>query len=499
MREKFPLGRTLLPLLLGLSLYGCGGGNGGSSGPSPVATTPSTPVVSPSTPPAADPVKLPDISKLFEWTHEERVVGFSHSAGILATEPFLSSGTPGSLPDADPAMAARAASTVYQYGKNPDGTVRTNNTVDDYMSHNKISGLLVIKNGAVAIERYAMGMDRKTLWDSKSAGKSVVSTLMGAAIKDGSIKSLDDTAEKYVPELAGSAYEGVTLRNMLHMSSGVRWNENYLDPASDIVAIIDCVAKKAAGCILDHMKSLPRAKDGGTGAPVAQGEIWNYSTGEAFLSGLIVQRATGKSLSKYMQQAIWQPFGMEADGNWWLESTGGVSFGGGGFNATLRDYGRFGLFVLNNGKLTNGTSVLPDNWVRDSITWIAGSAAPGYGDNGIYGNMWWFNPAYDDGVNSPSPLFVDAVAPLQNTTAAGGAVPVQGRATGVVSDWTFMAIGVYGQMIAINQRENLVVVHWGVWDKPDPTCCRATSPSYVANNPYVEEAVFVNALTEALH
>ncbi|MBS0343112.1 MAG: serine hydrolase [Proteobacteria bacterium] len=498
MRERLSLRRTLpqgLVLALGLSLYGCGGG---SSSSAPAATT-TPPAVSTTTPPAEEPLKLPDIAKLFEWTHDERVVGFSHSAGILATEPFLSSGTPGSLPDADPAVAARAANTVYQYGKNPDGTVRTANSVDDYMNHNKISGLLVIKNGAVALERYAMGMDRKTLWDSKSAGKSVVSTLMGAALKDGSIQSLDDTVEKYVPELAGSAYEGVTLRNMLHMSSGVTWNENYLDPASDIVAIIDCVAKKAAGCILEHMKSLPRAKDSSTGTPVAQGEVWNYSTGEAFLSGLIVQRATGKTLSKYMQQAIWQPFGMEADGNWWLESTGGVSFGGGGFNATLRDYGRFGQFVLNNGKLADGTSVLPDNWVRDSITWIESSAAPGYGDNGIYGNMWWFNPAYDDGVNNPDPLFVDVAAPLQDTTAAGGAVPVQGRSAGVVSDWTFMAIGVYGQMIAINQRENLVVVHWGVWDKPDPTCCRASSPSYVANNPYVEEAVFVNALTAALH
>jgi CubicO group peptidase (beta-lactamase class C family) len=205
-----------------------------------------------------------------------------------------------------------------------------------------------------------------------------------------------------------------------------------------------------------------------------------------------------------MQSKIWQPFGMEANGNWWLESVGGVSFGGGGFNANLRDYGRFGLFVLNNGKLANGTSVLPDNWGRDSITWTAISAAPGYGDNGTYGNMWWFNPAYDDGVHNASPLFVNVGAPLQDTTVPTGAVAVQSRGPvqgqpGSVSDWTFMAIGVYGQMIAINQRENLVVVHWGVWDKPDPHCCDATDPAYIANNPYNEEAVFVNALTQALH
>ncbi|WP_233888714.1 serine hydrolase domain-containing protein [Paraburkholderia flagellata] len=487
MSEKSFPWRRFLPqsalLVMSLSLFACGGGSDGSS-------------------PAS--IKLPALSNLFNWTQAEKVVGFSHSAEILSTEPFKSSGNPGNLPDAASAVAALAANTVYQYGKNPDGTLRTNNTVDDYMNHNKISGLLVIKNGAVALERYAMGMDRNTLWDSKSAGKSVVSVLMGAALKDGSIKSLDDTVEKYVPELAGSAYQGVTLRNLLHMSSGVAWNENYLDSRSDIVAVINCVAHKTAGCILNHMKTLARAKDANTGAPTAQGTVWNYSTGEAFVSGLVVQRATGMSLSKYIQSKIWQPFGMEADGNWWLESDGGVSFGGGGFNATLRDYGRLGLFVLNNGKLANGTSVLPDNWVTDSTTWISQSAVPGYADNGSYGNMWWFNPAYDDGVHNASPLFTNIGAPLQNTTVPTGAVPVQSRGPvqdqpGASSDWTFMAIGVFGQMIAINQRENLVVVEWGVWDKPDPHCCDSTDPTYIANNPYNEEAIFVNALTEALH
>jgi CubicO group peptidase (beta-lactamase class C family) len=201
------------------------------------------------------------------------------------------------------------------------------------------------------------------------------------------------------------------------------------------------------------------------------------------------------SLEKYLQQKIWQPYGMEADGNWW--SANGVSFGGSGLSATLRDYGRFGLFIMNNGVLANGTKVLPDNWVKDAITWSSASASPEYADNGQYGYMWWFNPAYDNGL-APSPVTLNMAAPLQDTDAAGGAVRVQAQPASV-ADWTFAALGIYGQMIAINQREKLVVVQWATWDKTDPTCCDTASASYNARDPYNEEAVFLNALIKALH
>lgn len=478
-RLTLRVGTTCLTLVL---LCACGGGD------------------------SAPAVKLPDPSKMFSWTTSEKVIGFSHSADLFPVESF-SAGTAQALPTGNAAQQALAQSVTYQYGSNADGSARTGNTVDDYMAHSKATGLLVIKNGTVVLEKYAMGVNASTLWDGKSVSKSVTSTLVGAAIKDGLIHSLDDTVETYVPELRGSAYEGVKLLHMIRMASGVKWNENELDPTADLPAMLKCATGAGAdACILNFMKTLPRATDSNTGAPAVPGAVFNYNTGEAYLTGLAVQRATGMSLAKYLEQKIWKPAGMEAGGNWWTFN--GVSTGGSGFNATLRDFGRFGQFILNNGVLANGTKVLPDNWVRDATTWTAASAIPYYADNGQYGYMWWFSPSYEDepigGTNHPSPIYVDVGAPIQNADASGGAVPIQARPPvqgqpSSVSDWTFAAVGIYGQMIAINQRENLVVVQWSAWDKPDPVCCDKTSVEYDASNPYNEEAVFVNALLKALH
>ncbi len=475
----------LLGMALGL-LSGCGGSDG------------SDPPVTP----------LPDPQAMFSWSTQQKVIGFSNSAALFPVQTMAHGSVTYPLPMASGGIQKQALQATYQYGSNADGSAHTGNTVNDFMTHNQVTGLLVIKNGQIVLEKYAMGINAATLWDGKSVSKSVTSTLMGAAIKDGYIGSLNDPVDNYVPELKGSAYEGVSLRNMLHMSSGVVWNENELDPTADLPALLRCVDTVGdnVNCVLNLMKTRPHAIDPSTGLPAAPGAIFNYSTGEAFLSGLAIQRATGMSLASYLQKKIWQPFGMQSNGNWWTWN--GVSFGAGGFNATLRDYGRFGLFVLNNGVLPDGTHVLPDNWITDATTWTANSALPGYADNGQYGYMWWFSPAYDDdlvgGTNQASPIFANVGAPLQNTDNPAGAIPVQERAPvqgqqASVSDWTFAAIGIYGQMIAINQRENLVVVQWSVWDKPSPTCCNPADPEYVASDPYNEQSVYLNALLIALH
>ena len=456
---------------------------------------------------SAAPGRLPEIGKLFSWTVSEKVLGFSHSADIMATDPFMASGHAKALPRASSDVVARVNALAYQYGKNPDGTTKQNNTMDDYMVRNQVTGLLIIKDGAIVTERYAMGLDERTVWDSKSAGKSVVSTLMGAAVKDGLIKSLEDPVERYVPEMAGTAYEGVTLQNLLRMASGVKWNENYLDPTSDIDIDVACMASRVANCTLNHLKTLPHARRFRIGPQIPQGKVWHYSTGDAFISGLVVQRATGMSLAKYLQLKIWQPFGMEADGVWWLDAPGGVGSGGGGFNATLRDYGRFGLFVLNNGVLADGTRVLPDSWMRDATTWTEAAVIPKVAPYGVYGYMWWHYPAHDDQLNDPGPLLTGIAAPLPNTTVGMGKPAAEREKTmtaalgrdGDAADWTFSAVGVYGQMIAVNPRENLVVVQWAVWDKPSPSCCNKSSPLFDARDQYDERAVFVNAVTKALH
>jgi CubicO group peptidase (beta-lactamase class C family) len=276
---------------------------------------------------------------------------------------------------------------------------------------------------------------------------------------------------------------------MLRMASGVQWNEDYLDPISDFNFIYNCIAKQIPNCVLPHMQTLPRAIDPVTNLPAVQGDLWDYSTGEAYLVGLVLQRATGASIGKYLEETVWKPYGMEHDGRWLLDSRGGASFGGIGFNATLRDYGRFAQFVLNNGVLPNGTHALPAGWVRDATTWTAASALEGYADNGQYGYFWWFNPAYDDAINHAAPLATRTRAPLQRTTAANVAPMTRSTA-----DWTFTGLGIFGQGMAINQRENLIVIQWGTWDRPDPVDL-AVDPQ----DPYNMEAVFINALTDALH
>ena len=421
---------------------------------------------------AAQPCySLPDPAHVFEWTQAERLVGESHSKDIYATETFRTSIFP-----SVPFQKMSAPAIKYQYG----GKTRT---VEDYMKREHAAGLLILKDGKIVVEKYK-GIDENTLWQSMSIAKSVLSTLVGIALKDGKIHSLDETIELYVPEVIGSAYEGVTIRNMLRMASGVQWVEDeYEDPATDANHVLaTCIGERIPNCTLDRLLSLPRV------AP--QGTVWNYNTGEAHLLGLVVQRATGKSLAKYLEQKVWKPMRAEHDGVWIRESDGGPSFGGVGFNATLRDYGRFGQLILNNGALPNGSNPLPDNWVQDATTWFAPSSIAGFADNGQYGYMWWFYPAYDDGINNPSPLTTKTgpVSPQRTT----GQAPIQ--LTDRTSDWTFAGYGIYGQMLAVNPIEKIVMVQFATWESANPVDLEE-----FPDNPYNEEGVFLNAVIDALH
>lgn len=423
---------------------------------------------------------LPDPTLLFEWTTQEKQVGFSHSTSIYATE-TVHAGPSTALPKIS------MPPVIYQYA----GQFRN---VDDYIASQKVTGLLVMKDGKIALERYAGGATALTLWESKSVGKSVLSTLVAIALKEGKIGSLDDAIDdnRYVPELQGSAYHGVTIRNLLRMASGVSWQESpYEDPSSDAHYILStCIGERIPGCTLARLLSKTRAVDPATGQEIPQGTVWNYNTGEAFLVGLALQRATGQTIGQYLEQKIWKPAKMERDGAWILESNGGVSFGGIGFNATLRDYGRFANFILKNGQLPNGTNPLPANWVQSATTWFAPSAIPDFADNGQYGYMWWFSASYNDFINNPSPVKTKTgPVPLQNTTA-----PIAVKLSNRTSDWTFFGYGIYGQLIAINQLEGVVVVQWSTWDLADPLDLDV-SPE----NPYNEENTFINAVINALH
>src|SRR5262249_50506687 len=284
-----------------------------------------------------------------------------------------------------------------------------------------VTGLLVVKDGKIALERYELGNTDKTRWMSMSVMKSFTAALVGAAIKDGRIKTIDDQVTTYLPQLRGSAYEGVTVRNLLQMASGVKWDETYTDPASDRRRMLDVQISRKPGGVLELMAKLPRAAEPGT--------RWNYSTGETQVVGALVRAAVGKPVARYLSERVWAKFGMESDATWWLESPDGLEVGGSGLSATLRDYGRLGLFLLGGGK-AGGEQVLPQDWVRE-----AGSPRPVGGRMIDYGYMLW-----------PIPY-----------------------ATGTIHEGAFEAIGIYGQYLYMNPRENVVIVVWGALPKPTGT------------------------------
>ena len=288
----------------------------------------------------------------------------------------------------------------------------------DYLADNRVAGLLILKNGKVVFEDYELGTGPETRWPSFSMAKSVSSTLVGIAMQQGFIKSLDDPMTQYLPEMKGGAYEGVTIRNVLQMASGVKWDETYTDPKSDRRKLLEAQLALKPGSILSYMNKLEKS--------CSPGSIWNYSTGESFLVGALLERVTGKPLATYLSETLWSPLGMEKDATWWTESPGGLGLSGSGLGATLRDYARFGSFVLDDG-VVDGKRLVPEGWFRE-----AGSAHVIGGKKINYGYFWWPIPEGD---------------------------PVHNGA--------FRARGIFGQNMYINPTERLVIVVLSARPKPD--------------------------------
>lgn len=288
----------------------------------------------------------------------------------------------------------------------------------DYLALNRVSGMLILKEGKIAYETYQYGNTEKTRWTSMSVAKSITSTLIGAAIKDGHIASLDDPVTRYAPRLKGSAYEGVTVRDVLMMSSGVKWNETYTDPTSDRRHLLEAQISQTPGAAMRVMAALPRVAE-----PGARN---NYSTGETQVAGEILHGAIKKPIADYLSEKIWKPYGMEAEAKWWLDSPDGVEITGSGLAATLRDFGRFGQFFLDNGVI-DGKSILPDGWVADASS---PKVLKG-GEPLDYGYLWWI------------------------------ATTPQARA-----DHAYYAVGIFGQFIYIDPKERVVIVTTSAEPKP---------------------------------
>ena len=246
--------------------------------------------------------------------------------------------------------------------------------LDEFMTAYRISGLIVLKDGKVALEHYALGRKPEERWTSFSVAKSVTSLLAGAAIADGRL-ALHDQVVRLVPELKGSAYDGVTVSQLLTMSSGVKWDETYTDPNSDI-ARWAAISDKDPDAVFSYLKGLPRAH--------APGSTWHYNTAETNLAGVLVSRAAGKPLADYLSEKIWRPYGMEADGVWMLDHAG-REIAGCCLSATLRDFARIGQFALENG-VADGKAIEPPEWIAQSTrVQIANDQPPPAG----YGYFWW--------------------------------------------------------------------------------------------------------------
>ncbi|WP_447956187.1 serine hydrolase domain-containing protein [Vreelandella sp. EE7] len=279
-----------------------------------------------------------------------------------------------------PTRTVKAASSPHQFGQRDASLENFSLThegvtydIYDFMALNRVSGLMAVHDNDVVFEQYALGNSAETAWMSMSIAKSISSTLIGAALKDGHIESLDDAVSTYVPELVGSVYDDVSVEHILLMASGVAWDETYADPNSERRHMLELQLEQRPGALLDFMGGLERA-----GPP---GEVWNYSTGETQLLSAIINGAVGKSASEYLSEKIWADYGMETDAKWWLDSEDGQEIGGSGLLITLADYARFGQFVLDE---YNAPNVLPEGWVAES-------ARPHEigGEEIEYGYSWW--------------------------------------------------------------------------------------------------------------
>ncbi len=265
----------------------------------------------------------------------------------------------------------------------------------DYVSRNRVAGLLIMQNDRVVLEHYDLGMTESSRWLSMSMAKSVATTLIGVAVQDGLIGGVEDSLTTYLPQLIGTAYDGVTICQLMQMTSGVTWDDTHTDPESERRQMLDLQVAQEPGAIMRFMASLKRSAE--------PGSVWNYSTGETHVVGALIKAATGKWLSDYLSEKIWSRLGMEADACWWLEAKDGLEVAGSGICATLRDYTRFARFILDNGVI-DGERILPESWLREA-------ASPRLigGQQVDYGYMWWPVPdlagRFDDGAFSARGIF----------------------------------------------------------------------------------------------
>ncbi|NNU45281.1 serine hydrolase [Ramlibacter sp. B156] len=314
---------------------------------------------------------LPTNRDLLFWSQPQRDAAFRalDRLPVLAkARPIAAGGTPMALPAGAPLELPL--------------------DVAAYMAGQRSAALLVVHDGKVRLERYGLDFDAQGRWTSFSVAKSITSTLVGAAIRDGHIRSMDDKVSAYIPQMKGSAYDDVSIRQLLTMTSGVRWNENYSDPDSDVARFNKHVPEEGVDALVSYLRKLPREVPAGT--------RWHYSTGETNLVGVLLAQATKKPLATYLSETIWRPAGMEHDATWILNRSG-QEISGCCIQAATRDFARFGLFILDGARV-GGRSIVPDGWLAEATSTRTGIGQPGRG----YGYQWW---TYEDGSYAARGIF----------------------------------------------------------------------------------------------
>jgi CubicO group peptidase (beta-lactamase class C family) len=254
----------------------------------------------------------------------------------------------------------------------------------DFLERTHTNALLILKEGRIVTELYRNNTDEHTRFMAFSMTKSITSTLIGIALEEKRIQSLDDPITRYLPELRGGGYDGVTIRQILQMRSGVNYEERYdfgnpgTAARNHELALVQNVARFS-----DAARTIPRKHPPGT--------VFEYKTLDTAVLGWLIERVSGgSSVASYTAQRLWEPLGMEADAFYIMDGPPGTGreFSGAGLNATLRDFARFGQMVLQEGE-ANGRRIVSAQWIREGTR----PAVPARGETpnarGGYGYQWW--------------------------------------------------------------------------------------------------------------
>ena len=293
-------------------------------------------------------------------------------------------------------------------------------TLDQYLEQADVLGFIVLKDNQVVYEKYLHGAVPEDRFLSMSVEKSIVSVLFGTAVEEGKI-NVDDKVTKYLPDLETGAYKDCTVKNLLQMASGIQFNEDYLDPKADIHRVLFDLIR---GGEPFHKVAI------GIGSERAPGTAFHYQSINTQILGEILEKATGTPLNKYAEQRLWKKIGAQSDAFVYESEKQPEVCAFGCFNATLRDYARFGLMAMNLGEL-GGQRIVGEAWMRES------TSAPGFNPPRVdektgrpvtgYGYQWWLLPG---------------------------------------ADHAFQAVGIYGQNIWVNPAKHVVIAQFSALPKP---------------------------------